>query len=130
MTSELTYLAWTALLTATLWVVYIGSQVQANGFLTPQNYIDPEPRPVPLWGKRAHRAYLNSVEVFAPFAALVLIIHATNQSNSTTAFLCMAFFWLRLIHAVVYWFAVPFVRTLVFTLGFFCVLGLFWQAVT
>lgn len=130
MTSELYYLAYTALLTAALWVVYIAAQVQANGFLTPQNYDDPTPRPVPNWGKRANRAHLNAVESFAPFAALVLIIHATSQQTSTTAFLCMAFFWLRVIHAIVYLAAIPYVRTLVFTLGFICVLGLFWQAVT
>lgn len=130
MTTELTYLALTAMLTAALWIVYIACQVQTNGFLSPQDYVDPEPRPVPLWGKRAHRAYLNAVETFAPFAALVLIIHVTSQSNGTTAFLTMAFFWLRLIHAVVYWFAVPYVRTIVFTLGFLCVVGLFWQVVT
>jgi hypothetical protein len=29
-----------------------------NGFLAPPNYVDPTPRPVPLWGKRADRAYL------------------------------------------------------------------------
>jgi hypothetical protein len=56
MTTELTYLAYTAMLTAALWVVYIASQVQTNGLLTPQNYVDPTPRPVPLWGLRAHRA--------------------------------------------------------------------------
>jgi uncharacterized MAPEG superfamily protein len=130
MTSELHYLAYTALLTAALWIVYIASQVQANGFLTPQNYDDPTPRPVPNWGKRANRAHLNAVESFAPFAALVLIIHVTAQQNSTTAFLVMAFFWLRVIHAIVYLAAIPYVRTGVFTLGFICVLGLFWQAVT
>ena len=130
MTSELYYLAYTALLTAALWIVYIASQVMTNGFLTPQNYDDPTPRPVPNWGKRANRAHLNAVESFAPFAALVLIIHVTAQQTSTTAFLCMAFFWLRLIHAAVYLAAVPYVRTLVFTLGFICVLGLFWQVIT
>jgi uncharacterized MAPEG superfamily protein len=130
MTSELYYLAYTALLTAALWIVYIASQVMANGFLTPQNYDDPTPRPVPNWGKRANRAHLNAVESFAPFAALVLIIHVTAQQNSTTAFLVMAFFWLRVIHAIVYLAAIPYVRTGVFTLGFICVLGLFWQAVT
>ena len=130
MTTELTYLAYTAILTAALWIPDITSQVQTNGFLRPQNYVDPTPRPVPLWGQRAHRAYLNSVEVFAPFAALVLTIHVTDQANSTTAFLCMAFFWLRVVHAIVYWLAVPYIRTIVFTLGFFCVAGLFWQAVT
>ncbi len=130
MTVELNYLAYTAMLTAALWVVYIASQVQTNGFLTQQNYVDPAPRPVPLWGQRAHRAYLNAVEAFAPFATLVLILHVTNQENSTTAFLTMAYFWLRVVHAAVYWFAVPYVRTISFTLGFLCVVGLFWQVVT
>ena len=130
MTVELNYLAYTAMLSAALWVVYIASQVQTNGLLTPQNYVDPAPRPVPLWGQRAHRAYLNAVEAFAPFATLVLILHVTNQENGTTAFLTMAYFWLRVVHAAVYWFAVPYVRTISFTLGFLCVVGLFWQVVT
>jgi uncharacterized MAPEG superfamily protein len=130
MTTELTYLAYTAMLTAALWVVYIAAQAQTNGLLTPQNYVDPTPRPVPLWGMRAHRAYLNAVETFAPFAALVLILHVTNQNNSTTAFLAMAYFWLRLVHAIVYWLAIPYVRTLSFTLGFLCLAGLFWQVIT
>ena len=41
--------------------------------LKPQNYIDPTQRPLPLWGKRADRAYINAVETFAPFAALVIV---------------------------------------------------------
>lgn len=130
MTTELFYLACTAFLSAALWILYVVAQVKTNGFLSRQDYVDPAPRPVPLWGIRAHRAYLNSVEVFAPFAALVLILHVSGQENGTTAFLAMAFFWLRVIHAVVYWFAVPYIRTLVFSLGFLCVAGLFWQAVT
>ena len=47
-----------------------------------------------------------------------------------TAFWAMAFFWLRLAHAVVFLFAVPFIRTLVFTLGFVCVCGLAWSVLT
>ena len=130
MSTELTYLAYTAILTGSLWVVYIACQVQTNGFLTPPNYVDPTPRPVPLWGERAHRAYLNAVEAFAPFATLVLIIHLANKETSTTATLVMAYFWLRVVHAAVYWFAIPYVRTISFTLGFLCVVGLFWQVVT
>jgi len=129
MTTELTYLAYVALLTAALWIPYVMSQVSTNGFLKPVNYTDPTPRPVPFFGQRAHRAYLNAVETFAPFAALVLIIHVTGASNVMTAFWCTAFFWLRLVHAVVYLLAVPYVRTLVFTLGFFCELGLFWEVI-
>ena len=37
--------------------------------------------------------------------------------------------WLRLAHAVVYWFAIPYVRTLVFTLSFVAVVGIFWEVV-
>ena len=65
MTIDLKYLAYTAMLTAALWIPYIVCQVMTNGFLEPANYVDPAPRPVPLWGKRADRAYLNAVEVFA-----------------------------------------------------------------
>jgi uncharacterized MAPEG superfamily protein len=36
---------------------------------------------------------------------------------------------LRLIHAVVYLFAIPYVRTLVFTLGYVAVAGIFWEVV-
>ncbi len=125
MTTDLWYLAFTAMLTAALWIPYVAAQVKANGFLTPPNYADPTPRPVPNWGKRADRVYLNAVETFAPFAVLVLVAHVAGKSGSMTALWAGAFFWLRLVHAVVYWFAVPYVRTLAFTLGFACVVGLF-----
>lgn len=100
-----------------------------NGFLQPPNYVDPTPRPVPLWGKRADRTYLNAVETFAPFTALVIVAHLAGKSNSMTAFWAMSFFWLRLAHAVVYLLAIPYVRTLIFTLGFVCVAGIFWEVI-
>lgn len=127
MNTDLRYLAYTAMLTATLWIPYVVSQVRANGFLQPPNYRDPTPRPVPLWGKRADRTYLNAVEVFAPFAALVLVAHLTGKANSMTAFWAVCFFWLRLAHAVVYLLAIPYIRTLVFTLGYVAIAGIFWQ---
>jgi len=34
-----------------------------------------------------------------------------------------------LAHAVVYWAAIPYLRTVLFTLGFVCVVGLFWEAI-
>ena len=129
MKTELTYLAYTAMLTAALWIPYVVCQVMTNGFLKPQNYVDPTPRPVPLWGKRADRVYLNAVEVFAPFAALVIVAHLSGKLNEMTAFWAVAFFWLRATHAVVYWLGLPYIRTLVFTLGFVCVAGLFWEVI-
>ena len=125
MTTDLKYLAFTAMLTAALWIPYVVAQVMTNGSLKPENYVDPTQRPLPLWGRRADRAYLNAVETFAPFAALVILIQLTGKANATTAYLTMAFFWLRVLHAVVYWAAIPYIRTIVFTLGFFVVVGLF-----
>jgi uncharacterized MAPEG superfamily protein len=128
-TPDLKYLAYTAMLTAALWIPYIVSQVMTNGFLRAENYVDPAARPVPLWGKRADRAYLNAVEVFAPFAALIIVAHLAGKANAMTAFWAICFFWLRVAHAIVFWFAVPYVRTLVFTLGFVVVAGLFWEVI-
>jgi uncharacterized MAPEG superfamily protein len=125
MSPELKYLALTALLTGSLWIPYVVAQVVTNGFLTPPNYVDPEPRPLPLWGKRADRVYMNAVETFAPFAALVLVIQVAGKNDSMTAFWTMSFFWLRVAHAVVYLAALPYIRTLIFVLGYVCVIGLF-----
>jgi len=129
MTTDLRYLAYTAFLTAALWIPYVISQVMTNGFLQPPNYVDPTPRPVPLWGKRADRTYLNAVEVFAPFAALVIVAQLTGKANASTAFWAMSFFWLRVAHAVVYLLGIPYIRTLIFTLGFVAVAGIFWQVI-
>ena len=129
MSTDLKYLAFTAMLTAALWIPYILCQVMSNGLLQPENYVDPAPRPVPLWGKRADRAYLNAVETFAPFAAMVIVAHLAGKANSMTAFWAMSYFWLRVAHAIVYWLGIPYVRTLIFTLGFVAVAGIFWEVI-
>ena len=129
MTTDLKYLAYTAILTAPLWIPYVVCQVMTNGFLEPPNYVDPTQRPVPLRGNRADRAHLNAVESFAPFAALVIVAHIAQKADAMTAFWAICFFWLRLAHAVVYWLAIPFIRTLVFTLGFVAVAGIFWEVI-
>ena len=125
MSTELKYLALTALLTASLWIPYVVAQVKTNGTLRPENYVDPTQRPLPPWGRRADRAYLNAVETFGPFAALVLLIHVAGKENATTALLAASYFWLRLAHAIVFWAAIPYIRTIVFTLGYIVVVALF-----
>jgi uncharacterized MAPEG superfamily protein len=129
MTTDLRYLAYTAILTAALWIPYIVAQVTTNGSLKPANYLDPAQRPIPLWGKRADRAYLNAVECFAPFAALVIVAHIAGKADAMTAFWAACFFWLRLVHAVVYLLGIPYIRTVVFTLAFVAVVGIFWEVV-
>src|ERR1700758_2259383 len=121
MSTDLRYLALTAILTASLWIPYVVAQVSTNGPLKPENYIDPTQRPLPDWGKRADRTYINAVETFAPFAALVIVAHLAGKADAMTAFWAMSFFWLRVAHAAIYLFGIPFARTLIFTLGFVCV---------
>ena len=125
MSPELKYLALTALLTGSLWIPYIVCQVVTNGTLRPANYVDPTSRPVPLWGQRANRAHINAVETFAPFAALVILIQLTQKNDSMTAFWAISYFWIRLAHAVVFIAAIPYVRTILFVLGYICIVGLF-----
>jgi uncharacterized MAPEG superfamily protein len=129
MTTDLLYLALTALLSAVLWVPYVVAQVMTNGFLTPPNYVDPTPRPLPPWGKRADRAYMNAVETFAPFAALVIVGHIAGKGDAVAGW-AMFYFWIRLAHAIVYLLAIPYIRTLLFVIGFIAVLGTFWAVVS
>jgi uncharacterized MAPEG superfamily protein len=129
MSTDLRYLALTAILTASLWIPYVVAQVSTNGPLKPENYIDPTQRPLPDWGKRADRTYINAVETFAPFAALVIVAHLAGKANAMTAFWATAFFWLRLAHAVVYLLAIPYLRTLLFTLGYVAIVGLFVELI-
>jgi uncharacterized MAPEG superfamily protein len=129
MSTDLKYLALTAILTATLWIPYVVAQVKTNGPLKPENYIDPTPRPLPDWGKRANRTYVNAVETFAPFAALVIVAHLAGKANAMTAFWATCYFWLRLAHAVVFLFGLPLVRTILFTLGYIAVAGIFWEVI-
>ena len=84
---------------------------------------------MPAWGKRADRTYINAVEVFAPFAALIVVAQIAGKADAMTAFWAQCFFWLRVAHAIVYLTAIPYVRTLIFTLGFVCVAGIFWEII-
>jgi uncharacterized MAPEG superfamily protein len=129
MSPDLRYLAYTALLTACLWIPYVASQLVTNGFPKPADYIDPTLRDLPDWGRRADRTYVNAVETFAPFAALVILAQVTGKADAMTAFWAMAYFWLRVAHAAVYLAGWPYVRTLVFVFGWLSVLGVFWEVV-
>ncbi|WP_265530554.1 MAPEG family protein [Sphingomicrobium marinum] len=130
MTVELTYLSWAALLTALLWMPYIVGLLR-NSENMASGYVDPTPPAnLPAWVKRANRTHINSVETLTPFAVFVLVLHVTDQHNSMTAMWAMVFFWARVAHAIVYWLAIPYVRTLAFLVALVATLGLFWEVIT
>jgi uncharacterized MAPEG superfamily protein len=64
-----------------------------------------------------------------PFAALVIVAQLTGKANAMTAFWAACYFWLRLAHAVVFWFAIPYIRTVIFTLAFVAIVGIFVEVI-
>lgn len=130
MTDELLALAYTAVLTALLWVPYVVGLVLVNRGIPASSYRDPTPPELPSWVKRCNRAHLNAVESLVPFAAIVLVAHAAGVSNATTALAASVFLYARITHAVVYWLGIPYLRTIVFSVGLIATLVIFYEVVT
>ncbi len=116
MTPDLRYLVLSALLCLLLWVPYIVALIRTRGN-NPDDYRDPPGPNHSAFLKRANRAHLNLVENLAIFAVLVLVVHLTDGATEGTALASAAFFWSRVAHAVVFWAGWPYVRTLVFSIG-------------
>jgi uncharacterized MAPEG superfamily protein len=119
MKTELLYLLLTAILTGLLWIPVVIGYVSSGRQLTPETYKTAPTTPLPDWVNRANRAHLNAVENFAPFAAVVLIAHATGVSDGATAACAAIYFYARLAHAVIHvsGFGLFFARTLIFTVA-------------
>ncbi|MEO1066954.1 MAG: MAPEG family protein [Pseudomonadota bacterium] len=100
MTTELFYLTLTALLAASLWIPYIVGTNMVVSDPGPDFIRPPDLRERPEWVHRAHRAHLNLLEQFVPFAALILIAHTLNIQSAIIAWCAAIFFWLRVAHAV------------------------------
>ncbi len=119
MTTELTYLLYTAILTGVLWIPVVIGYLVSRGMLKPVDYKVAPTSPLPDWVNRANRAHLNAVETFAPFAAVVLIANAVGVSNSITLNAAAVYFYARTAHAVLHIAGVGLLmaRTVIFTLG-------------
>jgi uncharacterized MAPEG superfamily protein len=126
MKTELLYLTLVSALTGLMWVPYILDRVAVWGLTDTVGYPD-NPKPQSPWARRLMKAHINAVENLVVFAALVLAAHAVGISNSVTAGACVVYFWARVVHPLAYTFAVPWVRTLAFTVGFFSQAAIAWQ---
>ena len=85
------------------------------------------PKPQSAWAQRLMKAHANAVENLVVFATLVLVAHALGISNSAIASASVVYFWARVVHALGYTLAVPWVRTLSFTVGFVAQAVIAWQ---
>jgi uncharacterized MAPEG superfamily protein len=128
MKPELMWLTWTTILTALLWLPYVGDRMLVRGILDTVGY--PEtPRPQSPWANRMKAAHLNAIENLVVFATLVLVANAAGISNAATAFAAVLYFWSRVIHLIAYTLAWPWVRTLAFAGGFVAQVIFAWQIV-
>ena len=126
MKTELLYLTLVTALTGLLWLPYILDRVAVGGLADAVGY-PPQPKPQSPWAQRLMKAHANAVENLVVFAALVLAAQAAGISNGATATACIVYFWARVVHALAYTFAVPWVRTLAFAVGFVAQATLAWQ---
>ena len=129
MKTELVYLICVTVLTGLLWVPYILDRIAVWGLTDTVGYAA-NPKPQSAWAARLMKAHSNAVENLVVFAALVLAAHAAGISNSATVMACMVYFWARVVHVAAYTFALPWVRTLAFAVGFFAQATLAWQLLT
>jgi uncharacterized MAPEG superfamily protein len=117
MSPELKYLALAAALTGLMWVPYILNEITVRGLVDAVGYPE-SPKPLARWAQRLKAAHYNAVENLVVFAALVLVASAAGVHDPALATAAAVYFWARVVHAVAYTLAVPWVRTLSFVVGF------------
>ena len=128
MTSELMSLTWVTALTAVMWIPYILNMIAVRGIVDAVGYPE-DPKPMAAWAQRMKAAHYNAVENLVIFAALVLIANAAGISNEMTVLACQIYFWARLVHLLVYTFAIPWGRTLSFAVAWACQIALLIQLI-
>ena len=126
MKTELLYLVYATALTGLLWIPYILDRIATWGLTTAVGYPD-NPPAQSAWARRMMKAHFNAVENLVVFAALVLAAAALGKSNSAIGTAAMVYFWARVVHVIAYTFAIPWVRTLAFAVGFFAQAAIAWQ---
>ena len=131
MTTDMLFLTYTAMLLACLWIPYIVGVNLAEREPGPDFIRPPDLSTLPAWVHRAHRAHLNLLEQFVPFAVLVVIAHLLEVSTPVLTWAVVAFFWLRVVHAVgmISGLARFPVRPIIFSSAWIAILVIAWQII-
>ena len=109
-----------------MWVPYILHMIVVRGVVDAVGY-PANPKPMAPWAVRMKAAHYNAIENLAVFAALVLVANALHLSNHAIEVSCVVYFWARVVHVLAYTFAIPWVRTLAFAVGFLAQLCIAWH---
>ena len=114
MTTELYWLALSAMFLLICWLPYVSNRSIVRGFQRALGNPRSDDKPVADWADRAKRAHMNGVENLVVFASLIIVVHLAKMSTSTTAYAAQLYFWSRLAHFVVFTAGIPYARTLAF----------------
>ncbi|MEK9877374.1 MAG: MAPEG family protein [Burkholderiales bacterium] len=126
MKTEILYLALSAALTGILWIPYILDRMSTRGLSDTAGYPD-YPKAQSAWAQRLMKAHTNAVENLVVFAVLVLAAHELEITGAAIAQSAMVYFWARVVHAISYTMAIPWVRTIAFVAGFLAQACIAWH---
>ncbi|HEX7046064.1 MAG TPA: MAPEG family protein [Gammaproteobacteria bacterium] len=125
MKTEMTYLVWVTVFTGLLWIPYVLNRITVRGLVDTVGYPE-RPKPLAPWAARMKAAHMNAVENLVIFAPLAIAVHVLDAGTAVTATAAMIYFWARVVHFFVYAFAIPWLRTLAFAVGFGAQIALAW----
>ena len=118
LSTEIYWLVLTILMTALFWVPYILNRMLEQGIgpalWDPHGITDTQR----VWARRMMQAHQNAIENLVLFAPLVILIQITGLNSTTTSTACMVYFFARLLHYIVFTFAVPVLRIIAFLVAF------------
>ena len=125
MSTELYYLTLAIFLHLFMWIPYVLDRVMTRGMIATLSY-PADPAPQSGWATRLRLAHANSTESLIPFAAVLLVAEVTGVEGAVLATASMSYFWARVVHAVAYTLAIPFIRTVAFVVGFLSTVAIAW----
>ena len=77
------------------------------------------------WRRRADWAQRNHLEALPPFAAAVIVAHLAHAPQGAANLLAVAFVLVRIAYTAAYVLDRPSIRSLLWSVGFACVIGLY-----
>ena len=122
MNTELLYLTYTAVFTGLMFLPYVLNPILVWGLMDTVGSPAVE-KPLAPWAERLRKAHSNAVENLVVFATLLLVAYAVGVIGPNVATLAIVYFWSRVVHALAYTFAIPWLRTLAFFGGFIAQMG-------
>ncbi|MGA0588289.1 MAPEG family protein [Dyella sp. KRB-257] len=118
MTMELKMLTWAVVLGLVHVLVAATLATAQRGLKWNAGNRDGEARPLTGFAARATRASGNFMETFVFFAAAVLAVVAAQRTSAGTALGAQIYLWARVVYLPVYVIGIPYLRTLVWVVGF------------